>query len=152
MKFNYFFVGVVMMFVGAGCMQAKSISVQTTPVVPLVAAQEIVYKDVQLGFTVTMPAEWKNYTTKYREINWGIFKTNSVDIGLPGDDSLFNINVFTDAEWKQLQSEPNMAGEATLLAQKGGTVFVGASAQSAQPQNMERFKEIGGILKTLKAE
>lgn len=141
-----------MVFVGAGCAQTKSVAVSAAPVKVETVAQKIVYKDIKLKFSVTMPAEWKNYTTKYREINWGIFKTNSVDIGLPGDDSLFNINVFTDAEWKQLQSEPNMAGEATLLAQKGGTVFVGASAQSVQPENMDRFKEIGGILKTLKAE
>ncbi|OGH67977.1 MAG: hypothetical protein A3C15_01635 [Candidatus Magasanikbacteria bacterium RIFCSPHIGHO2_02_FULL_50_9b] len=131
---------IAVLFVGAGC-------TPESPPAPI--SQEIVYTNTKLGFTVIMPPKWKDFTVSQRQIDWGTFKTNSVDIGLPGIESLFNISVMTVQEWKQLQAE-NLANNIGVLAQNDTVVVSGASAQSVSSEYVERFAEIGGILKTVK--
>lgn len=154
MKMKYIFPA-LLLFVGVGCQSAPPSTKQSDSQQQVVqklgspqADQSIVYKDPKYKFSLTLPPEWKNYSVKYREVDWGTFKGDSLDVGLPGDESLFNIAIMTKAQWLVLQADSGIPEKGTWLGEQAGNVFVGASGQSAQPENLVRMKEVSGILKS----
>ncbi len=150
-KFVFVFTAASLL-IGAGCSSAEPVAVQPPQVVEKECpAQPIVYKDPTYGFNITMPAAWAHYTVAYREIDWGASgKSDSLDVGLPGDDSLFNIAVLTKAQWDKIQDDKEVPSKGLFIGEKGGYIFVGSSAQSVSEQNKARFEEITKILTSLK--
>ena len=108
------------------------------------------YRNNEYGFSLNFPLLWKEYKTSKRMLNWGAFGTSdSIDFGLPAQNSLFNISMHTKSQWKNIISEEGP--RPTYIKENGKFVFAYAIAQDAVNNEMvERIKEIKSILSTFK--
>lgn len=118
---------------------------------PVEPSPDIVYYNGTYGFTLKFPKTWEGHTTKNRSLNWDMIGvTNSVDIGFPDQDSLFNIGIFTKDQWQKLQSEEGP--KPTKIGENSQYVFTYERAQfSANDLMTERMKEIPNIISTFVA-
>ena len=108
------------------------------------------YQNKEYGFSLNFPLTWKGYKTSKRMLNWGAFGTSdSLDFGLPAQNSLFNISIHTKSQWKNIISEGGP--RPIYIKENGKFVFAYAIAQDAINSEMiERIKEVKNIISTFK--
>lgn len=112
--------------------------------------EKISYNNDQYGFSLEFPSSWGGYVVKNRTIDWGIPGTSdSVDFGFSAQDSLFNISVISQDQWKKISSEEGPL--PTYLGENNKYVFVyGAAQYIANNAMAARMGEIKDIIKTFK--
>lgn len=112
--------------------------------------QEIVYSNLQYGFSLTFPQTWTGYTAKNRILNWGSFGTSdSIDFGFSVQSSLFNVSIHTKNQWKQIKSEKGST--PTYLGENSQYIFGYTTTQDAANDTIiARMSEIQDIIRTFK--
>lgn len=145
----------MLLFVGVACGKQQPISVKQPEPAPATTApvqQGVEYTDATYGFSLTLPNAWAQYSTKHRQLDWGapIGKTDSIDFGLPGDESIFNITALSKGQWSKIQADNDIVEKGTLLFDDGTYVFIGGQAQSVSTKNTARLTEVNAILQTFK--
>ncbi|EKD93208.1 MAG: hypothetical protein ACD_28C00206G0001 [uncultured bacterium] len=88
------------------------------------------------------------YQTALRTLNWGeLGESQSIDFGFEEQDSLFNIGVFSKAQWEQISDTEGPA--PIFVAENEVWVFAWDRAQYEANEKMEeRMEEVADILKT----
>lgn len=113
----------------------------------------IPYRHSTYGFSLIFPATWQGYTSTARTIDWGspVGTTDSIDFGFPAQDSIFNISIFTPAQWNALQS---LGGPMpSYLGQNSQYIFAYDMSQFAANEEMAlRRTEISNITKTFQLQ
>ncbi len=98
-------------------------------------SQKIVYTNSI--YKLTFPQTWKGYTTQNETINYATNNNGTIedinvefiDFGIPAQDSMFKIGMFTKNHWQQIQSEEGP--KPIYIAENNNYVFGYGSAQDA---------------------
>ncbi len=75
------------------------------------------YENTDYGFQIHLPESWsETFTVKENKITLGEFgSANAVYFGLPGDEELFAISMYSKEQWEKIKSEegpmPDYLGE-----------------------------------------
>lgn len=105
----------------------------------------IAYTNETHNFGLEFPETWSAYTATERELDWGNFGTSqSVDFGLPGQDSLFNVSIHTPEQWANLEAEQGPM--PTYLGKNDNYVFGYSLAQDFDISLTSRVEEISNII------
>lgn len=117
------------------------------------APMAIPYNNSTYDFALTFPATWQGYSSTSRAISWGspIGTTDSIDFGFPAQDSIFNISIFTPAQWTDLQS---LGGPMpSYLGENSQYVFAYDMSQFAANDTMaDRRDEVSNITRTFRLQ
>lgn len=107
-----------------------------------------IYRNGQYSFTLDFPAGWEQLQTKNRQVNWGDPGTSdSIDFGLPDQDSLFNIIILSKEQWRNFENY-NFP-KPTYLGENEQYVFgYGLAHDAANQEIVERMKEVKEIVET----
>lgn len=113
----------------------------------------IPYHHSTYGFSLTFPSTWTGFTATSRNIEWGapIGSTDSIDFGFPAQESIFNISIFTPAQWTALQS---LGGPMpSYLGENSQYVFAYDMSQFAANDSMaDRRTEVSNITRTFRLQ
>jgi hypothetical protein len=151
-KLPIIIVGVLLL---AGCnLSSPTPEVTPAPTVPTETKTEILdgisYANDEYGFSLTLPKAWEGYTVNKREFELSIGLVPSLDFGFKDQESVFNVSMYTLAQWETIVKE-----EGPLPAEIGKNakyVFAYSPAQDAANETMsERLNEVSDIVDTFKA-
>ncbi len=110
----------------------------------------IAYKNDEYGFILTLPKAWEGYTVSKREFELSIGLVPSLDFGFKDQESVFNVSMYTLAQWDKIVSE-----EGPLPAEIGKNskfVFAYSPAQDAANETISvRLNEVANIIASFKA-
>jgi hypothetical protein len=108
------------------------------------------YTSEDYGFTLQFPDTWKNYLTSKRVLELGETGTsNSIDFGLIEQESIFNISIYTNSQWAEIQKDEGP--KPTLITSNDELTFSYSTAQDASNENiLTRMQEVKGIIATFK--
>lgn len=105
------------------------------------------YTNEKYGFTLQFPDTWEGYVTK--ETKWIDNKTVSIEFGLPEQELIFDITIFTPEEWEKISSEEGP--KPTKISENDEYVFAYGHAQDAvNDEIVQRMEEIDDIIATFK--
>jgi hypothetical protein len=112
---------------------------------------DLTYTNVEYNFSIQFPETWVGYQTALRTLNWGeLGESQSIDFGFPEQDSLFNIGVFSKAQWETISDTEGPA--PIFLGENETWIFAWDRAQYAANETMAaRMDEIEAILKTFES-
>src|SRR3989338_5683900 len=113
-----------------------------------ITESDLTYTNSEYNFSLQFPETWVGYQTALRTLNWGeLGESQSIDFGFEEQDSLFNIGVFSKAQWEQISDTEGPA--PIFVAENEVWVFAWDRAQYEANEKMEeRMEEGADILKT----
>lgn len=114
------------------------------------------YFNALYGFCISFPVTWEGWTANEREINYGfgVSPVSGVYFGLPDQDEIFVVTMYSEDQWDQLSRiEPPDGLEGDPVARNNRYLFdYSAGHYSANDEMHKRRGEIQIIMKTLVVE
>lgn len=116
------------------------------------ANEELIYNNFKFGFSLSFPETWKNYTYKYRKLNFGnAGEADSIDFAYYNQEVLFNISIHTKEQWIKIKEEKEQKGGPmpTYINENKYYIFAYSKGHHSDDENIVlRMGEVEDIIKT----
>jgi hypothetical protein len=118
----------------------------TTPTTP--ADTKVTYNNSQYGFSLELPATWKDYKVTERVGTGNNLVTFDFQLK---NESLFAVSVYTKTEFAKITEDSDPIVFNTKIAESSLYVFTAVGSQDNSASLSARRQEVKGILGTFKA-
>ncbi|MFT7184123.1 MAG: hypothetical protein ACI9QC_000454 [Oceanicoccus sp.] len=116
----------------------------------VIQSENITYTNSEYGFTLELSSDWKNYTTRESELEWGdAGNTPSYYFGFEDSSEIFNISIHTLEQWELLSQFDGP--QPSKLGQNEEWVFAGSGSQDVDEDYLDQRMEVSEILESFRA-